>query len=40
MKTIKIEIKNMFKSKIIDFIFNSKRVEADIFWVKEKNKVY
>ena len=38
MKTIKIEIKKNFKSKIKDFIFNSTMVKADIFWVKEKNK--
>ena len=42
MKTIitKIEIKNILKSKIKDFIYNSEMVKADIFWVKEKNKVY
>ena len=38
---MKIEMKNIKKkSKIIDFIFNSTMVKADIFWVKEKNKVY
>ena len=37
MKTIKLKYK---KSKIKDFIFNSTMVKADIFWVKEKNKVY
>ena len=39
MKKIKIEIKNSWKSKMKDFIFNSKMVKADIFWVKEENKV-
>ena len=40
MKTIKIRIENILKSKIKDFIFNSTMVKAVIFWVKEKNKVY
>ena len=40
MKSIKIKIKNILKSKIKYFILilNSKMVKADIFWVKEKNK--
>ena len=33
---MKINIKNILKSKIKDFIFNSTMVEADIFWVKRK----
>ena len=40
MKTIKIEIKFILKSKIKDFMFSSTMVKADIFWVKEKNKDY
>ena len=40
MKTIKIKIKKSKKAKIKDFIFNSTMVKADIFWVKEENKVY
>ena len=40
MKTIKIKIKNGLKSKMKDFIFNSTMIKADMFWVKEKNKVY
>ena len=40
MKTIKIYMENILKSKIKDFIFNSIMVKADIFWVKEQNKVY
>ena len=40
MKTIKFIIKNSLKSKIKDFIFNSTMVKANIFWVKEKHKVY
>ena len=36
----KIKIKNSFKSKMKDFIFNSTMVKADIFWVTEKNRVY
>ena len=40
MKTIKIKIKIGLKLKNEDFIFNSTIVKADIFWVKEKNKVY
>ena len=32
--------KNILKSKIKDFIFNSTKVKGDIFWVKEKNNVY
>ena len=39
MKTIRIKIKNLKKSEIKYFIFNSTSVKADIFWVKEKNKV-
>ena len=35
----KIKIKNK-KTKIRDFKFNSKIEKADIFCVKEKNKVY
>ena len=38
MKTIKIKI-NYKKAKIEVFIFNSTMVKADIFLVKEKNKV-
>ena len=38
MKTLKMKIKNILKSKIKDLLFNSTRVKADIFWVKEKNK--
>ena len=34
MKTIKIKIENILKSKVWDFIFNSTMVKADIFWVK------
>ena len=40
MKTIKITIKNVLKSKIKDYIFNGAMVKADIFGVKEKIKVY
>ena len=40
MKTIKDKIKKNLKSQIKDFIFNSRMVKADIFSVKEKNKVY
>ena len=41
MKNNEIKMKNTKKkSKIKDFIFNSKMVKADIFWVKEKSKVY
>ena len=40
MKTIKNLKKNTKKAKIKDFIFNSTMIKADIFWVKEKNKVY
>ena len=40
MKTIRMKIINILKSKIRDFIFNDSRVKADIFWVKERNKVY
>ena len=39
MKKIKI-IKKIVKIENYDFIFNSTMVKADIFWVKEKNKVY
>ena len=39
MKTTKIKIENIFKSKIKDFTFNSTMLKADILWVKEKNKV-
>ena len=38
MNTMKT--KQNLKSKIKDFIFNSTKLKADIFWVKEKNKVY
>ena len=39
MKTIKIQIKNKnWKSKIS--YITVQMVKADIFWVKEKNKVY
>ena len=38
MKTIKVEIKNILKSKIEDFILNITMEKVDIFWVKEKNK--
>ena len=37
MKTIKIKCENMKKR---NFIFSSTMVKADIFLVKEKNKVY
>ena len=40
MKTLNMKKRNILKSKIKDFIFNSTRVKADIFWVKEKNEVY
>ena len=40
MKTIKIKIKNTKNREIKDYIFNNRMVKADIFWVKEKNKVY
>ena len=39
MKTMKLKLKYK-KSRIKDFIFNSTMVKADIFSVKEKNKVY
>ena len=35
-----MKFKNILKSKSKDFIFNSTRVKAYIFWVIEKNKVY
>ena len=41
MKTIKNNIQKYKKSKIKDLILNSTAmVKADIFRVKEKNKVY
>ena len=40
MKTIDNANKNSFKLKKKNFIFYSTIVKADIFWVKEKNKVY
>ena len=40
MKTLNMKFKNILKSKSKDFIFNSTRVKAYIFWVIEKNKVY
>ena len=40
MKAIRIRMKNILKSIIEDFTFNSTMVKADILWVKEKNKVY
>ena len=40
MKTIKIKIQKYKKSKIKDLVFNSTMVKAEIFWAKEKNKVY
>ena len=38
MKTLKMEMKSILKSKIKDFIFNRTRVKAVIFWF-EKNEV-
>ena len=40
MKTIKNWNKKYKKSKIKDFILNGTMVKAEIFWVKEKIKVY
>ena len=40
MKTIKIKIQKYKKSKIKDLVLNSTVIKADIFGVKEKNKVY
>ena len=44
MKTLKMKIRNILKSKIKDILFNCSRVKADILKeelkVKEKNKVY
>ena len=35
-----MKIENSLKSNMKNFIFNSTMVKADIFCVKEKNKVY
>ena len=45
MKTIEMKIKKYLKIEnlrlhISYFILNSTMVKVDIFWVKEKNKVY
>ena len=38
-KNLEMKIKNIIKLKILVFMFNSKRVKADIFWYAEKNKI-
>ena len=40
MKTIKIEIKDLKKSKSKISFLMEQILKADIFWVREKNKVY
>ena len=39
-KNNKNENKKYLKIEIKDFIFDSTREKVEIFWVKEKNKVY